>query len=124
MRILTVNNHYFVRGGPDRYLFNLEKALPGRGIEVVPFSFDYEETQSTAYREFFPEPITGYGPCQLEDRQLNLREKIFCATFILGCLSGGRRLPESCIGLCFNVVVAVRQRPWFSKALPLTGFPG
>jgi glycosyltransferase involved in cell wall biosynthesis len=62
MRILLLNYHYFLHGGPDRYFFNVKAALERRGHDVVPFSFNYSETQDSPYREYFPEPITGRAP--------------------------------------------------------------
>ena len=71
MKVLAVNNHYFLHGGPDRYFFNVKEALEKRGHTVVPFSFEYVETIDTPYREYFPEPITGRGPCLLHDMKLS-----------------------------------------------------
>lgn len=68
MKIALVNYHYFINGGPDRYFFNIYRALEHQGHIVVPFCFDYAETFDTPYRSYFPTPITGPGP-SLYDQQ-------------------------------------------------------
>jgi glycosyltransferase involved in cell wall biosynthesis len=38
MKIVAVNNYYYLRGGAERVMFNDMQALGERGLEVVPFS--------------------------------------------------------------------------------------
>jgi hypothetical protein len=79
MKILLVNYHYFVHGGPDRYFFNVAELLQELGHQIVPFCFDYEETLETPYRKYFPEPITGRGPCLLSNQCLSTGDKLKAA---------------------------------------------
>lgn len=76
MKILLVNYHYFINGGPDRYFFNIKSALEDAGHEVIPFCFNYDETLETKYRRYFPDPITGKGPCLLAQQKLTKVTKI------------------------------------------------
>jgi glycosyltransferase involved in cell wall biosynthesis len=76
MKILLVNYHYFINGGPDRYFFNIKSALESNGHEVISFSFNYDETLDTKYREYFPEPVTGRGPCMFSQQRLTKWQKI------------------------------------------------
>lgn len=76
MRILLVNYHYFINGGPDRYFFNVKSALESAGHIVVPFCFNYDETLDNEFEEYFPEPIFGKGAALLSQRQLTKRQKI------------------------------------------------
>lgn len=76
MKILLINYHFFIHGGPDRYFFNIKEMLEARGHTVIPFAFDYLETKQTSYREFFPKPISGRGTFLLENVNLNTKDKI------------------------------------------------
>jgi len=84
MKILIVNYHYFIHGGPDRYFFNIKDLLEKDGHTVIPFSFNYDETYETPFRQFFPAPITGHGSFLLENlklsffRKLRLIKYMFC----------------------------------------------
>ena len=71
-----MNYHYFVRGGPDRYFFNVMQLLTKAGHTVIPFAFDYAETLPTPFRRHFPQPITGPGPCTLNEQHLTPLAKL------------------------------------------------
>lgn len=79
MKILILNYHYFIQGGPDRYFFNITKALENLGHQVIPFCFNYEETIDNPFKDYFPTPITGYGPCLLAQMRLSLKAKLKAA---------------------------------------------
>jgi len=76
MKILLVNYHYFIHGGPDRYFFNIKEILKRDGHTVIPFSFDYAETYDTPYRCYFPAPISGTGTFLIENLKLSTLQKI------------------------------------------------
>lgn len=80
MKILLLNYHYFVHGGPDRYFFNIKAALERAGHEIVPFAFNYEETWDTPYRKYFPEPITGRAPYLSPHAHIGASAKALAAT--------------------------------------------
>ncbi len=76
MKILIVNNRYFKYRGSERYFFNVKGGLEKAGHTVIPFSFQYEATEETPYRSYFPEPITGRGPFLVKDMRLSTAAKI------------------------------------------------
>ncbi|MDY0331760.1 MAG: glycosyltransferase family 4 protein [Thiomonas sp.] len=76
MKIVLLNYHYFIHGGPDRYFFNIKNLLEREGHTVIPFSFNYEETYDTPYGEFFPDPISGKGTFLLENLQMSKFRKL------------------------------------------------
>lgn len=80
MRILIINYHYFIYGGPDSYFFNITAALKSAGHEVIPFCFDYDESYESPYRSNFPDPITGRGPCLLRSQKLSVGKQFLAAT--------------------------------------------
>ncbi len=59
MKILLTNYRYFISGGPERYLFNVQKELEGHGHKVIPFSIDYAKNRATPYSNYFVSPIGG-----------------------------------------------------------------
>jgi glycosyltransferase involved in cell wall biosynthesis len=67
MRILLVNYRYFVSGGPEKYMFNVKKALEERGHEVIPFSVHSNKNVETPYSKYFVEPIGGRDSVYFED---------------------------------------------------------
>ena len=75
MKILLINYHFFIHGGPDRYFFNIKSALENEGHTIIPFSFNYEDTLDTPYKKYFPNPITGKGPFLLSKISMNLLGK-------------------------------------------------
>ena len=57
MKLICVNNYYYIRGGADRVFFNEIEMLKAHGHEVAPFSRHYEKNLSSEYSRFFPGPI-------------------------------------------------------------------
>ena len=53
--------------------------LTRAGHTVIPFAFDYSETIPTPYRNYFPKPITGPGPCMLDQQELNFPARLKAA---------------------------------------------
>ncbi len=48
-----VDKYYFVKGGAERYLFELTEALQANGHEVIPFAMQHEKNHCTPYASFF-----------------------------------------------------------------------
>lgn len=61
MKILAVNNAYFIRGGADRYFFDLNTLLESYGEEVVPFSVKDKRNFTTAFEPHFLSPVDFRG---------------------------------------------------------------
>lgn len=59
MRVLLINYRYFLSGGPERYMFNVKRALESMGHEVVPFSIKSGRNATTEYEPYFAEPLGG-----------------------------------------------------------------
>lgn len=57
MKVLIVHYRYFISGGPERYLFNVKKALEDRGHEVIPFSIHNSKNVPTVYEKYFVDNI-------------------------------------------------------------------
>ena len=57
MKVLIVHYRYFISGGPERYLFNVKKALEDRGYKVIPFSIHNSKNEPTEYEKYFVDNI-------------------------------------------------------------------
>lgn len=55
MKILNIDKYYYLKGGAERYYFELAKLLESHGHEVIPFSQKSEKNFNTLYEKYFPE---------------------------------------------------------------------
>ncbi|MBU1152466.1 glycosyltransferase [bacterium] len=53
MRILEVNKFYFLKGGAERYFFNITDVLRSHGHEIIPFSMENERNLNSPYTQYF-----------------------------------------------------------------------
>jgi len=53
MKVLAANKYYFVKGGAERYLFELNRILEARGHTVVPFAMQHEQNETTEFERYF-----------------------------------------------------------------------
>ncbi|OGL95850.1 hypothetical protein A2348_00365 [Candidatus Uhrbacteria bacterium RIFOXYB12_FULL_58_10] len=54
MKIIQANKFYFMRGGAERYVFDLSAWLRSQGHEIFPFAMRHPDNLETPYAEFFP----------------------------------------------------------------------
>ena len=57
MKILMVDKFYFIKGGAERYFFELKDVLELHGHKVIPFSMRHPNNFKTEYEEFFVDNI-------------------------------------------------------------------
>ncbi len=57
MRILFCHEFYYLRGGAERYMFELMDLLEKNGHEVIPFSMHAPENKITPYEKYFVDNI-------------------------------------------------------------------
>ncbi|MFA6296234.1 MAG: glycosyltransferase family 4 protein [Patescibacteria group bacterium] len=53
MRIVQANKFYYLKGGAERYYFNLIKLLESKGHEIIPFSMQDEKNEPSEYSKYF-----------------------------------------------------------------------
>ena len=58
MKVLMINKFYYVRGGTERYCFDMTKLLQRKGHTVIPFSMAHERNWESAYAPYFVEEIS------------------------------------------------------------------
>lgn len=64
MKILMVNKYFFVKGGSERYLFDLKELLEQNGHEIIPFAMKDENNHHTPYNDYFVDHVdydTSFG---------------------------------------------------------------
>ena len=67
MKILQVNKFYYLKGGSEAYLFNLESELKRLGHEVIQFSMSHPDNWDSPWSKFFVDNIDYYSGNFLEN---------------------------------------------------------
>ncbi len=67
MKILQVNQFYYLRGGAERYFLDLTRALENEGHEVAVFSMDHPKNQPSPWSRYFVSRIS-FNKMSLKDR--------------------------------------------------------
>ena len=57
MKILMVNKYFFVKGGSERYYFELSRILENHGHEVIPFAMRHPNNYESRYDNYFVDNI-------------------------------------------------------------------
>lgn len=57
MKILMVDKYFFIKGGAERYYFELKVLLEKHGHEVIPFSMRHMENFPSAWERYFVDNI-------------------------------------------------------------------
>ncbi len=57
MKILMVNKFYFIKGGSERYFFELSNILMEHGHKVIPFAMKHPNNYSSRYEKYFVDNI-------------------------------------------------------------------
>lgn len=58
MRIVSANKYYYLKGGAERYMFELNALLRAHGHETVPFAMRDGKNEKTPWDEYFVSPVT------------------------------------------------------------------
>jgi len=53
MKVLMANKYYFLKGGAERYMFELIKLLVKHGHSVVPFAMRHPKNNDSSYERYF-----------------------------------------------------------------------
>lgn len=57
MKIVFANKYFFLKGGAERYLFELRDLLAKHGHEVVPFAMEDARDLPTEWKRYFVSPV-------------------------------------------------------------------
>jgi glycosyltransferase involved in cell wall biosynthesis len=85
LRVLQVNKYHYLKGGAERYYFELSRMLEERGHDVVPFSMQDPENQPTEYAEFFVSPSDF-------DRRVRFADRLGAAVRVVYSVEARRKI--------------------------------
>ncbi|KAA3657350.1 MAG: glycosyltransferase family 1 protein [Calditrichaeota bacterium] len=73
-----IDKYYFIKGGAERYYFELTKVLEAHGHKVIPFSMQHPENFETEYSDYFVPKIefNGLSPTQKLRQTPDILERI------------------------------------------------
>ena len=57
MKILQINKFFYLKGGSERYLFELSDMLEKNGHTVIPFAMDDPKNEPTRFKNYFVDPV-------------------------------------------------------------------
>jgi glycosyltransferase involved in cell wall biosynthesis len=58
MKLLLINKFYYLRGGTERYCFDVTALLQRHGHRVIPFSMTHERNRESEYSRYFVDEIS------------------------------------------------------------------
>jgi len=85
MKILQINNYYYIRGGSERYYFSISELLNEKGHKVFYFSVKDEKNYSSLFDSYFGDFISF-------DKDQNLMKKIKTAFHMLYSINNKRNI--------------------------------
>jgi len=53
LTVLMIDKYYFIKGGAERYFFELKNTLESQGHKVIPFSMKHPDNFQTEYENYF-----------------------------------------------------------------------
>ncbi|MDP8265841.1 MAG: glycosyltransferase family 4 protein [Candidatus Aceula meridiana] len=53
MKILQINKFFYLKGGPERYMFNVSELLKSKGHEIAFFSMEHEDNKPCEWSKYF-----------------------------------------------------------------------
>lgn len=66
MKILMVDKYFFIKGGAERYYFELKGILERHGHQVIPFSMQHPDNFATEWADYFVSNIEFNGHRRLQ----------------------------------------------------------
>ncbi|MBN2564201.1 MAG: glycosyltransferase family 4 protein [Candidatus Eisenbacteria bacterium] len=85
MKVLAVNKYYFVKGGAEKYFFELGRILERYGNDVIPFAMRHELNEPTPYERFFVST-------ELFDDRGSVRDRLRAAARVLYSVEARRSI--------------------------------
>jgi len=91
MKTMQVNKFWRVRGGSERYVFELSRMLTDRGHEVIPFAMEDPSNEPSRYASLFVSPVELSDPYRVP-----LGKKIGTAKRILHSREAASKITTLC----------------------------
>ncbi|TET11795.1 glycosyltransferase family 1 protein [Candidatus Aerophobetes bacterium] len=68
MKVLLVNKYFYLKGGPERHIFKINKILQAKGHQAIPFSMQDERNEPTPYAKYFVSKVDFNSSMSLRDK--------------------------------------------------------
>ena len=79
MKILAINKFYYVKGGSDRYFFELNTLHEQAGHTVIPFAMQHPNNRPTPYSDYFVSEVDFWNLGGVRDK-LNAAGRVLYST--------------------------------------------
>lgn len=66
LKILAIDKYYFIKGGAERYYFEVNQILKSHGHQIIPFSMKHSDNFETEYEDYFVDNIEFNHKTQFE----------------------------------------------------------
>jgi len=83
MTILQINKFYYLKGGAERYLFELSDWLEASGVRVIPFAMAHPDNEPSVFSSYFPSHVSTEKVSLMTLHAAKGLE--FPVVFIIGC---------------------------------------
>jgi glycosyltransferase involved in cell wall biosynthesis len=112
MKILIIHYRYYITGGPERYLFNLKRALEDRGHQVIVFSRKLFQNEDNEYKDYWVDNIGKSNSIYYADTKKTIGtycDMLFREFYSLKCKKAVKRLirdthPDICYLMVYKGV--------------------
>jgi len=68
VKVLLVNKYFYLKGGPERHIFKINKILQAKGHQAIPFSMQDERNEPTPYAKYFVSKVDFNSSMSLRDK--------------------------------------------------------
>jgi len=77
VKILLVNKYFYLKGGPERHIFQIRKILEAKGHQAIPFSMEDERNEPTPYAKYFVSKVDFNSPMSLGNKLRTVSRVIY-----------------------------------------------
>jgi glycosyltransferase involved in cell wall biosynthesis len=127
MRIVLSNYRYFVSGGPEKYLFSIEKLFRNNNVDVFPFSVKSKKNVYSIYEKYFLSSIDSNDAVYFHqyDKDLITIIKLFDRSFysIEGYLKAYKYAQTVKPDLVYSLLYGNRMSPSIIDGFKKVGIP-
>ena len=117
LKILLLNIRYFITGGSDRYLFNLQRLLEARGHEVMVFSANFEQNLPSPYSRYFADPPGHRSQAYYNELELSLSGRVRFSLNTIYSRAAKRKIKELIAHTRPDVAFAVAVQNYLSPSV-------
>jgi hypothetical protein len=84
MKVLLVNKYFYLKGGSERYFFNLARLLRRKGHQVIFFSMRDERNESSPQDSYFVDRIDYDAPAGPREQGQRILKLLYSLSVLQG----------------------------------------